>query len=196
MEMIEAITVDLIRHGEVSGRKHVARGSTDRPLSDEGWQQMQAVKDAIGQVDQIATSPLKRCRLFAESCDEPMFLLPAMQEIDFGDWEDKSADEIDDQALLHCFFNKPIHFQAPNGEAFDVFSQRVVEAWQTWLDTGTEQHRILLAHGCVIRVLLAHILAIPHENFWSLVIDTASWTRVSCLQGEKPRVMFINRSAG
>jgi len=192
--MTNPIIVDLIRHGEVAGRKHVARGSTDNPLSDHGWKQLEHVKQAIGKVDEIATSPLKRCRLFAESCDEPVLIIEGMQEIDFGDWEDKSADEVEDQALLERFFDNPCDFQAPHGEAFDVFAKRVLLAWETWLASGTEEQRILLAHGCVIRVILAHLLDIPSKNFWNIVIDTAGWTRISHLQGEKPRVMFINRS--
>jgi len=194
--MPEPITIDLIRHGDVSGRKHVARGRTDNPLSDEGWEQLQAVKKCIGRVDKIATSPLKRCRLFAESCDEPVVVIEDMQEIDFGDWEDKSADEVEDQTLLNIFFDDPCDFQAPNGEAFEVFTKRVLAAWETWLQQDMGEHRILLAHGCVIRVILAHLLDIPSKNFWNIVIDPAGWTRVSCLQGEKPRVMFINRDAG
>jgi len=192
--MPEPITIDLIRHGEVAGRKHVARGRTDNPLSDEGWEQLQAVKKCIGRVDKIATSPLKRCRLFAESCDEPVLVLSDMQEIDFGDWEDKSADEVENQELLSRFFHDPCDFQAPNGEAFEMFTKRVLEAWETWLQQDMGEHRILLAHGCVIRVILAHLLDIPSNNFWNIVIDPAGWTRVSHLQGEKPRVLFINRS--
>jgi len=119
-----------------------------------------------------------------------------MQEIDFGDWEDKSADEVEDQALLNLFFDDPCDFQAPNGEAFEVFTRRVLAAWETWLQQEAGEKRILLAHGCVIRVILAHLLDIPSKNFWNIVIDPASWTRVSYLQGEKPRVMFINRDAG
>ena len=194
--MSKPIMIDLIRHGEVAGRKHVARGRTDNPLSDEGWKQLCTVKACIGRVDQIVTSPLKRCRLFAESCDEPVLIIEDMQEIDFGDWEDKSADEVDDQVLLEHFFDDPCDFQAPNGESFDVFTKRVLAAWETWLASGTEEHRILLAHGCVIRVILAELLGMPSKNFWNIVIDPAGWTRVSYLQGEKPRVLFVNRDAG
>jgi len=194
--MAKVLIIDVIRHGEVAGRKHVARGRTDNPLSDEGWRQLQCVKQAIGHVDQIATSPLKRCRLFAESCSEPMLLLSDMQEIDFGDWEDKAADEVAEQELLSRFFDDPSGFQAPNGEAFDVFKKRVIAAWESWLQEGVGEHRILLAHGCVIRVLLAYLLDIPSKNFWNIVIDPAGWTRISCLHGEKPRVLFINRDAG
>jgi len=194
--MPEPIIIDLIRHGDVAGRQHVARGRTDNPLSDAGWQQLKTVKKCIGRVDKIATSPLKRCRLFAESCDEPVVIIEDMQEIDFGDWEDKSANEVEDQKLLNIFFDDPCDFQAPNGEAFEVFTKRVLTAWETWLQQDMGEHRILLAHGCVIRVILAHLLDIPSKNFWNIVIDPAGWSRVSYLQGEKPRVMFINRDAG
>ncbi|MDQ6968453.1 MAG: histidine phosphatase family protein, partial [Mariprofundaceae bacterium] len=123
-------------------------------------------------------------------------IIENMQEINFGDWEDKSADEVKDKQRLNRFFDNPCDFQAPNGEAFEVFSKRVIEAGEKWLCIDSGTHRILLAHGCVIRVLLAHLLGMPSTHFWNLVIDTAGWSRVSWLAGEKPRVMFINRDAG
>jgi len=193
--MLKPILIDVLRHGEVEGRQHVARGSTDEPLSAWGWQQMMQVKASIGTVDSIATSPLKRCRLFAESCAEPIEVCDDMRELDFGDWENKSNDEVDDQALLQQFFDDPTDFQAPNGEHFQDFSQRVIQAWETWLEGGEGEHRLLMAHGCVIRVILAHLLGIPTSHIWRLTLDYASWSRVSCMQGEQPRVLFINRNA-
>ncbi|MDQ6991729.1 MAG: histidine phosphatase family protein [Mariprofundaceae bacterium] len=186
--------IDLLRHGEVEGRQHVARGSTDDPLSALGWQQMKQVKALIGELDVIATSPLQRCRLFAESYDEPINILDDMRELDFGDWENKSSDEVADQALLQQFFDDPTDFQAPHGELFGAFIQRVIQAWHDWLQEPAGEHRLLVAHGCVIRVILAHLLGIPTSHLWRLSLDYASWSRVSCLQGEQARVLFINRT--
>ncbi|MDQ6974620.1 MAG: histidine phosphatase family protein [Mariprofundaceae bacterium] len=194
--MLKPVLIDLLRHGEVEGRQHVARGSTDNPLSPLGWQQLMQVKANIGTVDAIATSPLKRCRLFAESCDEPVDIFEDMRELDFGDWENKSNDEVVEQALLQQFFDDPTDFQAPNGELFEDFTQRVIQAWEHWLQTGMGEHRLLMAHGCVIRVILAHLLGIPTSHIWRLSLDYASWSRVSCMQREQPRVLFINRHAG
>ena len=56
---------DLIRHGEPAGGP-MFRGSKDDPLSDTGWQQMNAAIRDDDQWDVIITSPLLRCRLFAE----------------------------------------------------------------------------------------------------------------------------------
>ncbi|MDX8397071.1 MAG: histidine phosphatase family protein [Mariprofundaceae bacterium] len=191
--MSEVVTIDLMRHGAVEGRQHVARGSTDDPVSELGWKQMLKVKSTIGSVDEIATSPLKRCRLFAGSCTENMVVLEAMQELDFGDWENKSADEVDDKVLLQRFFDDPAGFQAPAGELFEVFSERVIQAWELWLTTGEAKHRLLIAHGCVLRVILAYLLDIPTSKIWSLSLPLASWSRVSILDGEKPCVLFMNR---
>jgi broad specificity phosphatase PhoE len=189
----DVITIDLVRHGDVRGRQHVARGSTDNPLSDKGWKQLGQVKAAIGNVDTIITSPLKRCRLFAESCKEPVHVCSDFREIDFGDWEDKSADEVDNPDLLQRFFESPMQFQAPDGEHFECFAKRVRHAWQCMLEEDIGKHRFVLAHGCVIRVILADILNMPLNNIWRMVIEPAGWTRISIMAGEQPRILFINR---
>jgi len=65
MSIVTHTIIDLIRHGEtISG--HCYLGSTDSVLSESGWQQMRAA--VLGQApwDNIISSPLKRCRDFAE----------------------------------------------------------------------------------------------------------------------------------
>ena len=58
-------TIDLIRHGEpVGGSKY--RGQTDDPLSEKGWEQMRAAVGDHRPWEAILTSPLARCRAFAE----------------------------------------------------------------------------------------------------------------------------------
>lgn len=192
--MSQAIIVDLLRHGEVNGRLHVARGSTDDVLSSQGWEHMQQMKTQIGDVDSIATSPLRRCKLFAESCAEPVHVLQDLRELDFGDWENKSADEIKEQAWLQQFFDDPSRVHPPHGEAFDMFSQRVIQAWEQWLQSDGGEHRLLIAHGCVIRVILTHLMGMPMAHIWRLTLDYASWSRVSCMTGEQARLLFLNRT--
>ncbi|WP_416139508.1 histidine phosphatase family protein [Halomonas sp. HK25] len=71
------------------------RGTTDHPLSERGWQQMQ---DAIAALmtdgeppwDAIVTSPLSRCREFAlwlgEQHDLPVTTEPPLAEMALGEW--------------------------------------------------------------------------------------------------------------
>ncbi len=201
--MSEPIIIDLLRHGAVEAEGWAFRGSTDLPLSETGWQQMRSVTDHLGQIghrfDHIATSPLQRCLLFAHELSEgqqcDVQTLDAMREMDFGDWENRSFDELGQEhgELLHRFWQSPVGVQPPNGEAFDDFSRRVIDGWQAWVARDCGNSRLLVAHGGVIRVLLAHLLDMPMAALWRLHLPYAAWSRVSLLEGHSPKLLFMNR---
>lgn len=196
------VIIDLLRHGEVEGPVSVARGcGTDVPLTGTGWQQLRTVGEALraeGSLTAIATSPLSRCAGFADelgvSLQLPVMRLDAMREIDFGDWEGKQGHEISDQTLLSRFMENPSGIGIPGGESAEALSARVIDCWQSWLDGASGEHRLLVAHGMVIRVLLAHLLGQPLSHLWRLALPYAAWCRVSLLAGEQPRILFINRA--
>ncbi|MFC1536386.1 histidine phosphatase family protein [Pseudomonadota bacterium] len=198
--MAEPVIIDLLRHGEVEGAQWAFRGSTDVPLSTLGRAQMNAVGVALDgkQFSTIASSPLQRCRLFAEllanSRNTQLEVLHDMREIDFGDWEGKGSQEIDEN-LLKQFWSSPVGFCPPGGESFDVFTSRIITSWEQWLDGADGEHRLLVAHGGVIRVLLGHLLNMPLDSIWRLHLPYASWSRVSLLDGQQPRVLFMNQES-
>jgi len=199
--MAEPVIVDLLRHGEVEGPVSVARGcGTDVPLTEHGWKEMDRVARALqleGSLTAIATSPLSRCALFAEQLskqsDTPLTILPQMREIDFGSWEGKQAHEIDEQALLTRFMENPDGVQLPEGESFNQFAGRIIQSWESWIGDASGEHRLLISHGLVKRVLLSHLLGLPLSQIWRLALPYAAWCRVSLLQGEQPRLLFLNR---
>jgi len=196
----EVITIDLLRHGAVAADSWALRGSTDIPLSEQGWRQMRAVAAAMDKkAEHIAASPLQRCRLFAEELSDhqqaEFVTLDAMREMNFGAWENLGFDKLEAEhgALLQQFWQSPVGICPPQGEPFDAFAIRVRKAWQTWVNTDAGNHRLLVAHGGVIRVLLAHVMDMPMSALWRLHLPYASWSRVSLLEGHQPRVLFINR---
>ncbi|MDQ6970826.1 MAG: histidine phosphatase family protein [Mariprofundus sp.] len=201
----EPIIIDLLRHGEVQAEGWAFRGSTDLPLSEQGWLQMRAVADCLfamdHNIDHIASSPLQRCRLFANELNTDqaasLTLLDDMREMDFGDWENKTFDELEqlNGSLLKRFWHSPVGIQPPGGEAFDAFAERVIACWQNWVTTDAGGQRLLVAHGGVIRVLLAHIMDMPMHALWRLHLPYASWSRVSLCAGHQPRLLFMNRQA-
>jgi len=199
--MSEPVVITLLRHGEVDAKGWAFRGSTDIPLSPLGWNQMRAAIPFLKEIDHIATSPLQRCRLFAEELSAQqqtgLSTLDHMAEMDFGDWENKSFDEIggSDRQILQQFWESPVGIQPPNGEAFDDFSQRVIDCWQVWIKSDVGQNRLLVAHGGVIRVLLAHTLDMPMHALWRLHLPYASCSQISLLAGHQPRLLFMNRAA-
>jgi len=118
-----------------------------------------------------------------------------MREMDFGDWENRSFDELEKEygALLRQFWQSPVGIQPPGGEGFEDFSQRVIQGWNRWIESDCGNCRLLVAHGGVIRVLLAHLLGMPMSALWRLHLPYASWSRISLCAGHPPRIMFINR---
>jgi len=198
--MSEPVVVTLLRHGAVDAEGWAFRGRTDVPLSTSGLSQMRAAAAGFDRFDHIATSPRQRCKLFARELSEQhgcdLLTLDDMAEMDFGNWENRSFDEItgSGQQLLHQFWQSPVGIQPPNGEAFDSFSQRVIDCWEAWINSDVGQQRLLVAHGGVIRVLLAHILNMPMHALWRLHLPHVSCSQVSLLAGHQPRLLFMNRA--
>lgn len=192
--------VDLLRHGEVEGEAAIARGCrSDMPLTGPGWRQMQRLAQTAYEqgVDTIATSPLQRCRAFAESfaADNhlPLTILPGMREIDFGAWDGKGEEQIEQKALLQQFWRNPAEVALPDGESVAGFDARVWQSWQQWLSEGEGKHRLLVAHGLVLRVLLARLLGMPLAMLWRLHLPYAAWCRLALAEGKPAQLLFVNR---
>ena len=167
------LKIDLLRHGE-STLSHTLRGSTDDDLTELGWAQMQQTIDQFLHVskqdsmhhnmqwDVIFSSPLKRCRLFAESVADqkqrPIFYAAGLQEMHFGDWEGVSIQVIykNEPELLANFWQKPTQFTPPNAENMQDFYQRIfnsVEKMQRQMLENGWQHALVVTHGGVIKLL-------------------------------------------
>ncbi len=196
--MSEPVIVDLMRHGAVAAEGWAFRGATDVPLSDEGRAQMRAAARGLEAHDEIAASPLSRCRVFAEELGarrgRAVTVLDDMREMDFGDWENRPFADIEreDGARLHRFWRSPVGVRPPNGECFDDFAARVIACWEGWIAGASGGRRLLVTHGGVIRVIFAHLLDMPMAALWRLHVPHAGVSRVSLLAGQPPRVLFIN----
>jgi len=195
--MAETVIIDLLRHGEVAGAVSVARGCrTEVPLTETGLAQMQAVADALldTPLANIASSPLGRCRSFAErlaaSRGVSLAVHEGWREIDFGAWEGKGLEEIGDADSVRAFLHDPTSATPPGGESFDAFAGRVLAHWHDWT-AGLQGHALLVSHALVMRVILAHILGMPHSHIWRLPVPYAAWCRVSLMQGEQPRLLWM-----
>ncbi len=189
--------IDLLRHGEpVGGRRY--RGQIDDPLSDKGWQQMRDAVAAHSPWDAIVTSPLLRCRAFAEALAAaqqlPLVVEDDYKEIGFGAWEGKTRAELTaiDPQQLQRFYDDPITYRPEGAETLAIFSTRVIEAWQRMVDTQQGQHLLVVAHAGVIRVLICHALGLSFEQMFRLQISNASISRIALQQGQPPALQFHN----
>jgi alpha-ribazole phosphatase len=177
------ITLDLMRHGEpVGGRRY--RGQIDDPLSDKGWKQMQAAVGDAAPWTRIVSSPLARCRAFAEALAVrhglPVQFDDRLKEVSFGIWEGKSAAEIEQEApgTLARFKADPVNARPAGAESLEDFHTRVAAALDALLQQHAGQHVLLVGHAGVMRMALAWALHIPLEHAYRIEVATASLTRL------------------
>src|SRR5699024_9738347 len=115
----------------------------------------------------IVTSPMRRCREFAEELatarDLPLIVDERFREMSFGDWEGVLASEIwaGQPARAKACYVDPHNHPPPGGEPLSAVRSRVAAGWADLVVTYREQHVLLIAHGGVMRSLLAHVLDMP-----------------------------------
>lgn len=196
--MSNETTIDLLRHGKpVGGRRY--RGQLDDPLSETGWQEMWYATSAETPWQTIISSPLCRCREFAQQLSEklslPITVDDRLKEVGFGAWEGKSAEMLkaQDDTILKRFYHDPINNRPATAEPLESFSQRVNEALQTAIQTHRGKHILIVTHAGVIRSALATTLGAPLGSMYRLSIATASLSRIRIEEQRPPTVVFVGR---
>ena len=154
------LRLDLLRHGETE-QGGGFRGRIDDALTSAGWAQMRQALEGRSGWSALVSSPLKRCRLFAEELAAthglPLHGVAGLRELDFGDWEGLSAAQLmeSSSAELGLFWDDPYAFTPPGGEPLAAFEARVLDALTRLVSEHAGGHLLAITHGGVIRLLLA-----------------------------------------
>src|SRR5579863_3563976 len=117
----------LLRHPEPeASARGRCYGSLDVALSPEGIRQARSVADRLAQeiFTAIYTSPRQRCtqaaQILAAGRTCPVETMPALRELDFGEFEGRTYDEIAATypGLYQRWMERPTETQFPGGESF------------------------------------------------------------------------------
>jgi probable phosphoglycerate mutase len=140
----------LVRHGEttLNASRRLA-GWSDPPLTETGRRQAVALRELLDgrHFDRVWSSDLERAVTTAKlAWGEPQ---PddRLREINFGDLEGLSYDEVD--LAFAGLFLEFRDFQIPGGESHDEFRGRV----RRFVDTLAPGRHLLFVHGGVVRIL-------------------------------------------
>lgn len=189
--------IDFLRHGETLAGTGF-NGITDVDLTDKGWQQMQRAVEA-GSHDLVITSPLQRCRRFAEDYARRQQLEcisdTKLMEMDFGEWEARTPQQLleEQPQQLKNFWRNPERHGAPGGEPLGVMAQRVQQAVQE-IAQGNTRHCLVVSHQGVIALALLQVLGAASASLRQLRIDHGSLSRIEIYAEpeSKPSVVFVN----
>ncbi|TQV74994.1 histidine phosphatase family protein [Aliikangiella marina] len=192
----------LVRHGEPTLQSALL-GSTDSPLSENGWQQLNDTLAGLSKIDHIVSSPLSRCAHFAQDYAEqaqlPLQINQDWRECHFGDWDGERYKALHQKYPLEvsAFFSDPANNTPPNGEKLTDFSLRTKRALLKLHQDFQGSSVLVLTHAGVIRNIVAWCLQIDYLSgfqFRRFAIDYASVTHLSIYQEDKlyPQLMTVN----
>lgn len=176
--------IDLIRHGEPVGGRAFRGHNIDDPLSDSGWQQM---RDAVGDYadwDVIVTSPLTRCRAFAEALaarhGQPVEVEDRLKEVGFGRWEGRTPEQIqqDNAEEYAAFYADPVNRRPPGAEPLDAFIERVSTAYDELAQRHAGKRVLIVSHAGVMRAVIAHVLHAEPIGLYRISVANAGITRI------------------
>lgn len=162
----------LVRHGETtaSAERRIA-GMSNPPLSERGRREAEALRNQLeGQeFAGIWSSDLDRSITTARLAWGEPRTDPRLREVDFGNWEGRSYDEVD--PVVRAVFLEFREFSIPGGDSYTEFSDRVHSLIE---DLGGGRH-LLFVHGGVIRLLTQDLGMDRFVATGSLVV--VDWSR-------------------
>jgi broad specificity phosphatase PhoE len=173
----------LVRHGATDNNRadppRLQGRRTDPALSDEGFEQARQTGRFLADspVEAVYSSPLLRARQTAEVIAEPhglgVQIVDDLTEVDVGDWEGRSWDEIQqaDPEAYQAFMTDATVNPYLGGENLQTVLDRAVPALERLMETAVGRLIVAVAHNVVNRAYLAHVLGMPVARYRSIPQD-------------------------
>lgn len=193
-----AVTLYILRHGLPLLPDSVKRyiGRTDVPLSPGGMAQAEQAAGYLADkgIQAVYTSPLARCRDFAEIIADKLGLppgtaIPELTEIDMGRWEYRPVREIkntypDEYAARGL---NMAGFTPEGGEAFLRCQARAVKTLTTIAAAGQDSQRpevCIVTHAGFIRAFLCYVEGRDLNDLFYYKVPYGSIVTVTYAEGQ------------
>jgi alpha-ribazole phosphatase len=190
----------LIRHGEPSREsKGRCYGRLNVGLSDGGRKQLNDVSTRLQNepITAIYVSPRARAVESGEILGQGRSCLVNIEErlceIDFGDFEGKSYEEIAQThpEIYRQWMEQPTEVQFPNGESFRQTQARVLRAAHDLYARHRDETIAIVSHGGVNRILLAAAMGIPDANIFRIAQRYAAVNLIVLVE-DYPSIELMN----
>ncbi|MEW6448060.1 MAG: alpha-ribazole phosphatase [Bacillota bacterium] len=188
----------LIRHGETLWNHALKyQGHTDIGLSERGVKQAAALAKRLSSERFAAfyASDLSRAidtaRIIAEPHGGTVIPLPALREINFGEWEGLTRDEIKARFpdVSQHWWNTPYTTRLPGGETLEEVGSRAVKAIEQIALNHPEEQVVVVSHGGTIRAAIGIFLHMDLNQYWRLKQDNVALNILEVF--EKGRAMLL-----
>ncbi len=153
------LSIVLLRHGKTEGNL-LGRynGRTDEPLCAEGIDGAEKARH-FPEISLVYASPLQRTQQTAKICfpNAEIITIPDLREMDFGDFEGRTADEMEHDADYRAWVAGGCVDVCPNGEGIPGFAKRAATAFAGCVQDAIargEQRIGFAVHGGVIMAVM------------------------------------------
>jgi 2,3-bisphosphoglycerate-dependent phosphoglycerate mutase len=180
-------TVILARHGRtVANATGVLAGRSPGVRLDEvGVQQAEGAAGRLTGLTLAAavTSPLERCKetaaILLRGTGVRARVERGLTECDYGDWTGQPMKDLVKEDLWKAVQAHPAGVRFPGGETMAEMSARAIRSVRTWdarvsAEAGDDAVWLAVAHGDVIKSVLADALGVHLDAFQRIVVDPAS----------------------
>ena len=179
-----------IRHAqtEMAGRYC---GHSDPDLNAQGRAQLSELARLLSAepLHCVYSSDLQRARITAEAIAAnghvPVSIRPALREINFGQWEGMSWEQIEqaDGDYARKWMAAFPQLPAPAGESFQGFEARILEEIHQLLDRDSGPIAVV-THAGVLRVVLRHLFGYSEHEAWQQTPPYCCVMRYELSKGE------------
>ena len=173
----------LVRHGETElNSSERFWGRTDVALSAAGLRQVEQLRDRLAaeKIDVTYSSNMRRASLTAETIASKhkleVTICPELREIDFGQLEGLTFDEICQlhPEIAELWTNWDLHTKFPGGESVDELDTRVSKFLDRLKKHAPEETILVVAHSAPLRLLICHLLGIELWHWRQFRLSLAS----------------------
>jgi len=172
----------LVRHGAIekpSVKTYI--GSTDLCLSQEGIKQAELLRERFERLDieAVYCSGLRRsidtARIISEGIGKEPVKRPEFNEIDMGEWEGKSFDEVKGEYpdQFEARGRDLFDYRTTGGESFRDVQERAMRALEDILGSTTGDI-VIVAHSGVKRSIMAKLMVISIQECFGRPQDYGS----------------------
>ncbi|WP_250289415.1 bifunctional RNase H/acid phosphatase [Streptomyces atroolivaceus] len=200
----EPATFILLRHGETAltpEKRFSGSGGSDPELSETGRHQAACAAEAFaarGTVQEIVSSPLRRCRETASAVAGRLGLEvridEGLRETDFGAWEGLTFAEVRERhgSDLTTWLASPDAAPTGGGESFAEVAERVSATRDRLIARHAGRTVLLVTHVTPIKTLVRLALGAPPESLFRMELSPASVSTVAYYADGNPSLRLLN----
>ncbi|MGW2176821.1 bifunctional RNase H/acid phosphatase [Streptomyces sp. NPDC001732] len=197
-------TFVLLRHGETAltpEKRFSGSGGSDPELSAVGHRQAELIAGALaarGTIEEIVSSPLRRCRETAGAVAARLGLEvrieDGLRETDFGAWEGLTFAEVRERygPDLDAWLGSAKAAPTGGGESFAEVARRVAATRDRLTTRYAGRTVLLVTHVTPIKTLVRLALGAPPEAMFRMELSAASISAVAYYADGNASVRLLN----